>query len=307
MSAPRTNKPHSGGAGGGGGGFSRRGDRERLLFIASAGLAFSLLVITLVVLSYRSAISTQVETPAPVVNEPALGTISVLTLDKQIPAGTKLTGLEVRESFWRRDRVPTGAIFERSELKDKFAKEDLVAGAIVTREQLTDNPIQTSLPLTPGFRAVSIDCDAVACLEGHALPGTRVDVLMTSYEDQNLVTTVVVQNARVLSYAGRSERVAGDRNSRAEVGRTITLEVSPTDALKVRTASQIGKLSLIMRSRGDEKGVAVDRVDRADLGAPDQKPVKRDKCLKQGKISIGGQEYVMDCDGQIQKVSPGLD
>ena len=126
--------------------------------------------------------------------------------------------------------------------------------------------------------------------------------MLTFYEEQKLTTKLVVENARVLSYAGKSERVPGERGPRAEVGRTITLEVVPQDALKIRTASQLGKLSLTLRSNDDASGSQIREFAAPELNDPDRIKKNNKQCSRQGRIKIGGQEFEMDCDGQIRQV-----
>ncbi len=288
--------------------FRRRGDRERLLFFAAAGLACSLLVIMAVVLNYKTDASARSDM-APRASDALpqqVGSVTLFAPDKNIPSGTKLSDTSFREVYWPRHQVPEGAVMDKAEIRGKFAKVNLPAGMPIQKSSLTAEALSVSLPLTPGNRAISIGVDATSSLEGHALPGTRVDVVLTFYENSALTTKVIVQNARVLS-AGGDMKSASERSpiERTSPSKTITLDVSPSDALKIQTANQLGKISLIMRSSEDDKTTAITEMSQNDLGDPSakKKPVEKDaKACNKGKVRIGSTEYLVGCDGAIRQV-----
>jgi pilus assembly protein CpaB len=282
-------------------------DRERLLFIAALGLAFSLLVILIVVFNFRSDANARSAAPenvaAPVGN---LGTVALLTPERTVRAGSKLSEIRFKEVLWPRSQVPDGAIRDISELHNLYAKTELSPGVPLQRMHLSREGLTTSLALTPRNRAVSIEVDETAGLEGHALPGTKVDVVLTFQENGQLVSKVIVQNARVLSYGGDTSTAADrsdlgvDSRSR-RTSRTITLDVSPKDALQITTARQLGRLSLIMRSADDDIGSPVTEIDQADLAQNKPQGRARSTC-KSGRIKVGGEEFLLDCDGTMSRV-----
>jgi pilus assembly protein CpaB len=286
----------------------KRNDRERLLFVAAAGLAFSLLVVLFVVFSFSSR-SEQKEVAATNTNSipSAIGTVTLLTPDRLIRAGTKLSEVSFKEVYWPRNQVPDGAVRDIDEMKQLFAKVDLQSGVPIQRSQLASEAVQTTLPVTPGNRAVAFEVDATAGIEGHVLPGTRVDVVLTYYEQGNLISKVIVQNARVLSYGGDFtpvEKRTVVSNSVRQTSRTITLDVAPKDALQITTARQLGRLSLIMRSSEDEKGLvktdfSQDEIDKSARTARDKRAAGN--CMK-GTARMGDREYLVGCDGSLSEV-----
>jgi pilus assembly protein CpaB len=285
----------------------RGSDRDKLMLIATAGLAVSLLIITVLVLNFRtSASATQdrsddVQAVAPA----AIGTVSLLTPERTVRAGTPLKEVKFKEVFWPRNQVPEGAVRDVAEFANHFAKIDLEPNVPVRKTDITTEPMSVSLPLTPGMRAVSIDVDATSGLEGHALPGTRVDVVLTYHEDGKLTSKVICQNARVLSYGG--DVTPGTRRSPVEkasaaLSRTMTLEVSTEDALKIQTARQMGRISLIMRASDDVQASAVTDMSAAKVGGgEDARPTHGNGCTR-GKMRMAGREYIIDCDGRISEV-----
>lgn len=279
-------------------GFNRRNEKERILFIAAAGLAVSLLIVMLVVLNSRSVGAKQLPAPQEQVVEPAsVGTITLFALERPASAGTSLAEIEVKEMVWQRGSVPPGAVLDVTEIRDQFAKVYIPAGAPITRDQLTTEKKEASLPVRPGYRAVSIEVDATSSLEGHARPGTRVDVLLTYYKDDELTTKVIVQNVMVLSLGGDTEAEKGRNNRRPQTSKTITLEVTAADSLKMQTARQLGRLSLAMRASEDHLTVPKTEMQANEIDDTKRKEPEVKDCG--GRVRMHGKEYVVNCDGSI--------
>ena len=282
------------------------GDRERLIFIATAGLAFSLVVIFIVVLTARrdaDAKQEKQEIEEAMLPE-AIGTVTLYTVDRSIPAGTKLSNVEFRKVYWPRNDVPSGAVRDLVELKRYYAKREIKPSVPLTRQDLSRDPVKYSLPLTPGNRAVTIEVDAISGLEGHALPGTRVDIVLTYTSEGNLTSRVIVQNARVLSYGGDqtpvSQRMAISRPMAPK--RTITLDVAPQDALKIQTSRQLGRLSLLLRSPDDNTPYRNLEMDKSDIEGNVRRAPKEKKACRRGTMKMDGKEYILDCDGTISEI-----
>jgi Flp pilus assembly protein CpaB len=82
----------------------------------------------------------------------------------------------------------------------------------------------------------------------------------------------------------------------------MTLEVSTEDALKIQTARQMGRISLIMRASDDVQASAVTDMSAAKVGGgEDARPTHGNGCTR-GKMRMAGREYIIDCDGRISEV-----
>ena len=295
-----------------GGGIKRTGDREKMMFIAAAGLSLSLLVIFFVVLNFRPADATN-PGQVRISNEPTqslLGTVTLLTPEKKVASGSSLSDVTFKEVYWPRNQVPENAILDPGELRGMYAKQDLIPGVPLQRLHITKEPALATLPVTPGNRAVAIPVDDTAGIECHALPGTRVDVILTYHEEGKLTSKVIVQNARVLSYGGDvtpiyARTTAGERLGR-KPSSTITLDVSPKDALTLQTARQLGRLSLVMRSADDDKSPGVTEMDQNDIDGnarnSSARNTRKPRGCNPGRIKMDGKEYVVDCDGSISQL-----
>ncbi len=290
-------------------GFNRRNERERIMLLVAAGLAFALLLILAIILNYKSDgfASSSSEVKTDDLNDSNIGTVALLTFERPVSAGSRLDSTPLKEVFWPRAQVPTGAIFDHSEVRNQYAKVDIAADVPILRSHLTTEPIEAVLSVRSGFRAVTIEVDATQAIEGWALPGNRVDVLLTYYEDKNLTTKIIVQNARILSFGGSVEsldrmRASGTNVRSRQIGRTMTLEVTTQDALKVQTAKRLGSLSLVMRAPEDNVTSQITELNQHEVGGPINKKQSNKNCVKKGRVRMGDREYVVDCDGAIHEI-----
>ena len=114
--------------------------------------------------------------------------------------------------------------------------------------------------LRPGMRAISVPVTVTTGISGFIFPGDNVDIMITylipgpaktggdsasggsSYEHKAAET--VLHDVRVIAIDQRMETKAGE----AVVARTATLEVTPKQSEMIALASEIGKLSLSLRS-----------------------------------------------------------
>jgi len=112
--------------------------------------------------------------------------------------------------------------------------------------------------LSPQARAIAIPVTTGGASTGILYPGDRVDVILTQTfkNDPPLarrsVGETVVENLRVLAIDALESRPNGTANG---FGRTVTLEVTPEQAERVNVATELGKLSLTLRSVVGPDGV----------------------------------------------------
>ena len=283
------------------GSLNRRGEKERVLLIAAAGLAASLVIIMVVVLNYkREAIASQTNTVAnqPIVPVP-MGTVTLFVPDREVAAGTKLAEVAFKEVYWPRNQVPTNAVLDLAEIKNQFAKVNLPAGLPVQRQSLTAVAGRAGLPVTAGNRAVTIEVDRAQSIEGYTTPGSVVDVVLTYHEEGNLTSKVIVEGARVLSLGGESNQVEKRRPGVPVTQTTITLDVSTQDALKIQTARQMGRLSLMLRNDIDRKAVDTTVITAEDFNAKEKKVAPKASVCTRGTMRMGNISYVVNCDGTM--------
>jgi pilus assembly protein CpaB len=115
--------------------------------------------------------------------------------------------------------------------------------------------------LTPGYRAVTVPVTPASSVAGFVFPGDHVDVLVTftitdpkmgkddTENRDHKASETVLTDVRVLALDQRAD----DQNKDVTVAKTATLEVTPKQAEIIAVVSDIGKLSLSLRSLGREE------------------------------------------------------
>jgi pilus assembly protein CpaB len=108
--------------------------------------------------------------------------------------------------------------------------------------------------LDPDMRAVSLPVDEASSNAGLILPGDRVDLILTQSMGRGgeggsarRVSETILENLRVIAMGRRLHTDPEDDLGNSAV-RTATLEVSPEGAEVVALVTELGKLSLSLRS-----------------------------------------------------------
>jgi pilus assembly protein CpaB len=106
--------------------------------------------------------------------------------------------------------------------------------------------------LRPGMRAVSVPVTATSGISGFVFPGDQVDILIThplasggkGEGVQHQASETVLHDVRVLAVDQKLDSKGGD----AIVAHTATFEVTPKQSEVISVATEMGKLSLSLRS-----------------------------------------------------------
>jgi pilus assembly protein CpaB len=195
---------------------------------------------------------------AAVAQQPVAG-VPVVVAKGDLKFGDRLDAGKVTILHVPANAVPTGAF---TTVEQVLAQDN--GGAPVALTQISAKelllPAKLSGPgarssvaveIADGFRAYTIKVSDVTGVGGHALPGDRVDVVLTrdltpDGATRNYISEVVIQNIRVLGVDLNADMV---KNTPA-TPTTATLEVSVQDAQKLAVAADLGKLSLALRKTG---------------------------------------------------------
>jgi pilus assembly protein CpaB len=112
------------------------------------------------------------------------------------------------------------------------------------------------------MRAVAVSVNAETGIAGFVFPGDHVDVILThgingvDSEGNAFVrraSETVLQNVRVLAV----DQNTNDQSEQAAIAKTATLELSPKQVEVVSVISELGRLSLSLRSlQKDEQAIA---------------------------------------------------
>lgn len=200
--------------------------------------------------------------------------IKVLVATGEITPGSRLdeTNTEFRE--YPISVVPDNAVLTPEEFKDRAVKVRAFAGDLITIDKLGEAGAANDIP--KGMVTVAIPVDASMTGGGLLLPGDRVDVFVT-YTTANRSglgkdIKTVVEHVEV--WATDNKREITETTTGESKVKTITLLVTPQQAMLVKLAEDVGKLHLATRSRDDAQ-VRASEKDRFDPRATEPVAVAR--------------------------------
>ena len=202
------------------------------------------------------AIHTAGEAPPPV------ATVVVATVP--LGFGAQITADNIAAVPWASTTLPDGAFSTVQELvKDgrRIVLTPLVRNEPIVRAKVTEPGQRGSLStlIEEGKRAVTVAVDDVRGVAGFIFPGDFVDVALTRSDNRAGIENsaeVILDHVKVLAV----DQLAGDRQERPTVAKAVTLELNPDQALKVLLATNVGKLSLILRQAAEEEAGVSRRV-----------------------------------------------
>ena len=134
-------------------------------------------------------------------------------------------------------------------LEGKVLMKDLQAGEPITRLSIAD-PVPPALTeqLSPGRRAITMPVDHVNSLSGRLSPGDRIDLFVTFAHQGQRITTLLVSAVRVIATdEPLVSHVQEGLMAKEPSVTAVTLDVSPTDAVKLVSAKLGGVLTAVLR------------------------------------------------------------
>jgi len=196
---------------------------------------------------------------------PAVEMSSVLVATSVIETGDLIDRSALKATPWPADSIPADALRSLDELNEvAYARGLIVPGEPLMRTKLdqTGSVLTLAASITPGMRAVSVVVGNDTGVAGFVLPGDRVDVNEFVPREESgrvsvrdgervsgdVIARSVLRNVNVLAIDQTFE--AGLEGARPSS--TVTLEVTPDDALALSAASQRGALGLALIGRREE-------------------------------------------------------
>ena len=184
----------------------------------------------------------------------------VLVADLDLAAGTFVKPQHLRWQQWPTDDVPATYVLRGVRTMEEMVGA-VVRSRIVIGEPVTDGGVVKpgdrgflAAVLNPGMRAVSVPITPTSANSGLIFPGDRIDLILTQTllpsegeSGARRVSETVLKNIRIIAMGVETgdDAEAGKNNERAK---TATLEVTPGQAETVTLLTELGKLSLSLRS-----------------------------------------------------------
>ncbi len=218
-------------------------NRRFLLAIAGA-LFFGLLAI----IAAQSILKDQVNKKIAESETP------VIVATTEIPLGTKIGEQHIALVKFPKKHVPEGAMVKKEEVLDRVAYTNISPKTVILGNQLAGVGSQPGLPgvTALGMRSVSVRVDEASGVAGFIAPGTYVDVIaiiQPQLEGAKPVSKVILQKIKVLA-GGQQMQTKAD--GKAQQVNTVTLEVTPAQAEKLKLAEAEGRLQLSIRNATDQ-------------------------------------------------------
>ncbi len=225
---------------------------------------FILLVVALLIAGGTAMLARSMMTGAPAATGPdgravvTTETTEVLVAARDLPSGTLLKDGDLKWRVWPAEGAAEGFVVkgktEMSEYTGGIVRQGLRTGEPILSGRVTKAHDQSFMAavLAPGMRAVSVSITPVGGVAGFVFPGDHVDVIITHQVNRKTdtepnghkVSETMLTNVRVLALDQKSN----DQVTEPKVAQTATLEVTPKQAETLALVTEIGTLSLALRS-----------------------------------------------------------
>lgn len=183
--------------------------------------------------------------------------VDVYIVNKKKFYGERLLPEDVELVRWPETAIPRGSFSSMEELfpdgpeVPRSVMRTIEDNEVVLRAKVTGpgEDAGVSARLAPGMRAFAIRVDVTSGVSGFLRPGDRVDVFWSGRSEIGDVTQLILPAVRII---GINQSADEDRNE-VVIARTVTVQVSPTEAAGLAQAQATGRLSLALVGAEDQQ------------------------------------------------------
>jgi pilus assembly protein CpaB len=223
--------------------------RTLALFLVALTLAGGTAILVRTFLAQKSG-----EVEAQALARPAPAQKFVLVARGAITRGQILKPQDFAGQVWPEGGIDKNYIQVGTRTAESFAgwvaRDPFAAGEPISDAKIVSPGSRGFLAavLHPGMRAISVPVTATFGISGFIFPGDEVDILithqLTGHDEAHRAAETVLQDVRVIGIDQKLDSKSGE----PLVAHTATLEVTPKQSEMIAVASEIGKLSLSLRS-----------------------------------------------------------
>ena len=226
------------------------------------------IVTTFLVYLYISKVETVSQSIEP--------TKKVLVAKVTIQPKTAITEEMIEAKELKLSSISESTYTNSKDLVGKMTKETIYAGEPIVHQRLADQEYEkTHLAYTvpKGFRAITLQYNAVMGVGGFANAGDHVDVIATF--DQKMmagsspekdVSKIVLQDIVVLAVGSQASQPT-EEGDKKQID-TITLAVKPHDAEKLTFTEERGSIRLLLRPINEKDQPATGGVTNQNIFTP---------------------------------------
>jgi len=174
----------------------------------------------------------------------------VVIVAQPIEAGKAITSDQIKTVDWPGSAVPYDASTRTADVVGRIARVSMIPGEILLPGKMASKNSTGGLSslIPQGKRAITVHVNEVISVAGFALPGSYVDVLVSSKDaNQQPFSRTVLSRVKVLAVA---QETTADP-AKPKVVNAVTLELTPPESEKLDLARNIGVLSLVLRNELD--------------------------------------------------------
>ena len=191
---------------------------------------------------------------------------TVIVAASNISQNTTITPDMVKKVSLPSESVLSGAVTDQAQVVGKVINADLVAGEQVLASQLvtagTVGSNTLAYAVKSGDRAITVGVDDVSGLDGMIKPGNAVDIVAQNNVANAKGTsspgaTLLLQNITVLAV---DQVMTKDGAAQGKSYKTVTLDVTPSQAVQLSYYVATGTIRMILRSPLDQNQVNVPNV-----------------------------------------------
>lgn len=259
--------------------------------------------------SKKSEQKTQVSRSVVVASEDDV--VLVPTPLRSIAKGEKLGSVTFVRTKWPKSKLTMSYVTNIDTVAESVALVALPANLPVPTTAISENSSSGNEVIDripPEMRAITVRVDAESAVEGWARPGDFVDVILlrnSKSKGSGIEAKVIAENVKILS-AGSSTQPMGGKESSSRAPATVTLLVDQENALKVKAADKIGKLTFALRGTGDVTPTLAKRMDQKTLLGRARHFTKKKQMFNGKATGPNGKTYLLSNNAQWVEASNAL-
>jgi pilus assembly protein CpaB len=218
----------------------------------------------------------------------ATETEAILVAMKPITAQEQLKAESIKLEQWPKNLVPKGALTKIEEIEGRRVKHSLAPGEPILQNKLVgEQDKRPTIEVPPGYRLKAVHADAVSAVGNLIQPGDRVDVLvyLKNFKGgaQMQATSTILQDIKV--FAVNDQWRPNDESGDSIATKNVTLLLTPEQAERLTLASELGKVSLVLRSPDDNLKTDVSHGTTASdlFGVGDEKNLEGEQAFLASK------------------------
>jgi pilus assembly protein CpaB len=179
----------------------------------------------------------------------------IVVAAKKLKLGSKLSDADLSVVAWPKNVDLEGSFNQPEQIIGRGLMTSVALNEPILESKLAPRNGGAGLaPVIPeGMRAVGVRVNDVIGVAGFALPGTRVDVILSGApnRDREVDTAkIFLENVLILAADQNIER---DANGKPQNVQVITLLLTPEEAEKIALASVDGRIQLALRNPLDHE------------------------------------------------------